>query len=246
MSVRLYVHLRIFSARRFSADIRLDTSEGLHIMLAVGYYARARFTINLLPLLRRATGLRRVVTVLAGGHDGPIYTDDFQARNMSVLSLRGHVVSMTDMLLEKLAEQAPEVSFVHDYPGAVKTGIGRDANTMLVQIVSWIMPVIGMFLYIPIKESGERHLFFATSAKYPAPSGETAGVPVPGGVDVADGIDGVSGSGVYSIHWDGESAGPKVVRLLREMREEGMTQQVWDHTEGEFKRILGSKPSCDE
>lgn len=215
-------------------------------MLAVGYYARARFTINLLPLLRRATGLRRLVTVLAGAHDGPIFTDDFQARKMSVLSLRGHVVSMTDMLLEKLAEQAPEVSFVHNYPGTVKTGIGRDANTMLVRIVSWIVPVIGMFLYIPIKESGERHLFFATSAKYPARSGETAGVPAPGGVDVADGTDGASGSGVYSIHWDGESAGPKVVRLLRGMREEGMTQQVWDHTEGEFKRIFGSQPSCDE
>lgn len=205
----------------------------------MGYYARVRFTINLLPLLRQATGLRRVVTVLAGGHDGPIYTDDFQGRKMSVYSLRGQVVSMTDLILERLAEQAPEVSFVHDYPGAVKTGIGRDANSMLVRIVSWVMPVIGMFLYIPIRESGERHLFFATSAKYPPRSGDKAGVPVSGGISVADGTNGEPGSGVYSIHWDGESAGPKVVGLLRGMRQAGMTQQVWDHTEGEFKRIFG-------
>lgn len=218
----------------------IDTSEGLHIILAVGYYARARFTINLLPLLRQATGLRRVVTVLAGGRDGPIYTDDFQARNMSLFSLRGQVVSMTDMILEKLAEQAPEVSFVHDYPGAVKTGIGRDANTMLVRIVSWIMPVFGMFLYIPIRESGERHLFFATSDKYLPRSGDQAGVPISSGVSMADGTDGEPGSGVYSIHWNGESAGAKVVRLLRGMREEGMAQQVWDHTQGEFKRIFAS------
>ncbi|KAJ5136498.1 hypothetical protein N7448_005052 [Penicillium atrosanguineum] len=215
----------------------VDTSEGLHIMLAVGYYARARFTINLLPLLRQATGLRRVVTVLAGGHDGPVYPDDFQAQRMSIFSLRGQVASMTDLILEGIAEQAPEVSFVHDYPGTVKTGIGRDANTLLVRIVSWIVPVIGMFLYIPIKESGERHLFFATSDKYPPRTGDLAGVPS-GGVSVADGIDGKSGSGVYSIHWDGESVA-KVVELLRGMREKGMAQQVWDHTQGEFKRIFG-------
>ncbi|KAJ5662106.1 uncharacterized protein N7477_009722 [Penicillium maclennaniae] len=215
----------------------VDTSEGLHITLAVGYYARVRFTINLLPLLRQATGLRRVVTVLAGGHDGPIDPNDFQARRMSIFSLRGQVVSMTDLMLEELAKQAPEVSFVHDYPGTVKTGIGRDANTLLVRIVSWIMPVVGLFLYIPIQESGERHLFFATSDKYPPRTGDQVGVP--GGVGVADGTDGESGSGVYSIHWDGESVA-RVVGLLRGLREQGMAQQVWNHTQGEFKRIFGA------
>ncbi|KAI2726291.1 hypothetical protein CBS147332_3178 [Penicillium roqueforti] len=223
-----------------------DTSEGLHILGAAAYYARTRFIINLLPNLKQATGLRRVVSVLAGGHEGPIDVTDFQGRTMSMLKLRGHVVSMTDMALETLAEQAPEVSFIIDYPGAVKTGIGRESNTFLTWLMNVVLMVIGPLVYIPIRESGERHLFFATSAKYPPricldAAGNSAGVPLSEEVEVASGTDGKVGSGVYTIHWNGEHAGPKVVKLLAGLRAEGMAQKVWQHTVGEFDRIIGSK-----
>jgi hypothetical protein len=225
--------------------IQADTSEGLHTMAATGYYARTRFIVNLLPNLKQATGLRRVVSVLAGGHEGPIYVTDFQGKSMSMLKIRGHIVSMTDMALETLAEQAPEVTFINDYPGAVKTGIGRESNTLLAWIMTIVLMVLGPLVCIPIRESGERHLFFATSAKYPprvrldAPVEDPAGVPLSEGVEVARGTDGKVGSGVYSIHWSGEHAGPKVVELLAGLREEGMAQKVWQHTVGEFDRIIG-------
>lgn len=227
-------------------DIRIDTSEGLHIMPATGYYARTRFISNLLPNLKQAAGLRRVVSVLAGGHEGPIDVNDFQGKTMSMLKIRGHLVSMTDMALEILAEQAPEVTFINDYPGAVKTGIGRDSNTLLAWFMTIVLMIIGPLIYIPIRESGERHLFFATSAKYPprvrfdAAAEGSSGVPLSEGVEVASGTDGNVGSGVYSIHWKGEHAGPKVVKLLAGLREQGMAQKVWTHTVGEFDRIVGS------
>ncbi|KGO41079.1 Short-chain dehydrogenase/reductase SDR [Penicillium expansum] len=222
-----------------------DTSEGLHIMSATGYYARTRFIINLLPNLKQATSLRRVVSVLAGGHDGPIDVSDFQGKKMSMLKIRGHLVSMTDLALETLAKQAPEVTFINDYPGAVKTGIGRESNTFLAWIMNIVLMIIGPLVYIPIRESGERHLFFATSAKYPprallnATAEASSGVPLSEGVEVASGTDGKVGSGVYSIHWSGEHAGPKVVKLLAGLREQGMAQKVWQHTVGEFDRITG-------
>ncbi|CAG8909602.1 unnamed protein product [Penicillium egyptiacum] len=222
-----------------------DTSEGLHVMTATGYYARTRFITNLLPNLKQATKLRRVVSVLAGGHEGPIDVSDFEGKSMSMLKIRGHLVSMTDMALETLAEQAPEVTFIHDYPGAVKTGIGRESNTPLAWFMTIVLMIIGHLFYIPIRESGERHLFFATSAKYPPrvrvdAVGDSSGVPLSEGVEVASGTDGKVGSGVYSIHWSGEHAGPKVVKLLAGLREEGMAQKVWQHTVGEFDRITGS------
>jgi hypothetical protein len=209
-------------------------------MLATQYYARIRFTMNLLPQLKAATTLRRVVSVLAGGHEGQIHEDDFQARKMSIFSLRGHVVSMTDMAFENLAAQAPEVSFINDYPGAVKTGLHREAEGVLMTLLVWVLAIIGPFIYIPIRESGERHLFFATSAKYPARLGQGAfGVSLGDGVEVAKGLDGETGSGVYSIHWSGEHSGEKVVRLLDSLRGQGMVQKVWAHTVGEFGRIMG-------
>lgn len=106
---------------------------------------------------------------------------------------------MTDMALEKLAEYTPEVSFIHDHPGAVKTGFGREANNLFVIIASWIMPIIGRFA--PFQETRERHLFQTTSPKYPSRTDvETGcGVNMPSGDEVGIGTDGKLGSGVYSV-----------------------------------------------
>jgi hypothetical protein len=56
---------------------------------------------------------------------------------------------------------------------------------------------------------------------------------------VSVGTNGKSGSGVYSINYDGEPPGPKVLRNLAKMRSEGMVEIVWKHTEDEFNRIFG-------
>lgn len=108
-------------------------------------------------------------------------------------------------------------------------------------VVKGLFALLGPFVYMPIQECGERHLFLATSAMYPARTGgnTAAGVPLVDGITVARGTDGNAGSGVYSIDEQGESAGPKVEELLANFRKEGMAERVWDHTEGEFKRITG-------
>jgi hypothetical protein len=150
---------------------------------------------------------------------------------------------MTDFMLEHIAQNAPEVSFVHDYPGPVKSGLGRETNSVLIRIAITILKIFGPLVYIPTKESGERHLFLATSARYP-PRGEakgTTGVPVPSGVSVAGGTNGQERSGVYAVNWDGESAGPKSLDILAKMRDEDMVKQVWEHTVAEFKQVTGSE-----
>jgi hypothetical protein len=217
--------------------------------MALAYYARARFIVNLLPLLRRAPRLRRVVTVLAAGHEGPIHTNDFQSRNIPFRHVRGHNVSMTDLMLEHMAQRAPEVSFVHDYPGPVKSGFGRETNGVLMRIAIAVFKLVGPLIYIPIRETGERHLFFATSSRYPPRSAAEIdganGVPLPSGVSVAAGTDSEGESGVYAINWDGESAGPKSLKVLAALRDQNMAEQVWAHTVAEFKRVVGSE-SLDE
>ncbi|KAJ5550061.1 hypothetical protein N7535_001996 [Penicillium sp. DV-2018c] len=231
------INLLFLSCGTLRADE--DTAEGLHIITAAAYYARTRFILNLLPELKRATHLRRVVSVLAGTHEGPIDETDFQVRNMSMLKRRGQMVSMTSLTMETLAEKAPEVTFINDYPGPVKTGIGREANSLIGWFLFIVLSIIGPLICIPIRESGERHLFFATSARYPPRVGDAVGVKVDGG-EVARGNDGVAGSGVYSIGWRGDVAGEGVVRLLAGLREKGMREKVWEHTLKEFERIVGS------
>ncbi|PYI09220.1 hypothetical protein BO78DRAFT_427578 [Aspergillus sclerotiicarbonarius CBS 121057] len=219
------------------AAIHQETSEGLRTITSLFYYARIRFIINLLPLLQHATGLRRVISVGAGGSEGPIDTADFECRTAPAAFFRGHITSMTTLALETLAEQAPTVSFVNEHPGPVKTGLMREADSLRMWIVWLVMMLIGRWVCVPLAESRERHLFLVTSAKYPARHGGD-GVPMPEGVSVAQGVDGKAGSGVYTLKWDGESAG-NAVGVLDRLRQQGIGETVWRYTESQFKRITG-------
>ena len=180
--------------------------------------------------------------MLAGGKEGSIDKNDFQALRTSLLSMRGHTASLTTLSLEAVAKKAPDVSFVHDFPGPVKSSLMDGVEGVIFTVIRTVFRIIGPFVYIPNEESGERHLFLATSARYrPArTSGDTAsGVPLADGVAVARGTSGESGSGVYSVDQNGESSGPKVEKLLDSFRKEGMVEQAWKDANDEFKRITG-------
>lgn len=101
--------------------------------------------------------------------------------------------------------------------------------------------IVRPFINVPIQESGDRHLFVATSARYPAREDTQGkeGVKTADGV-VARGTDGRIGSGVYSVNEVGESSGPKVEELLAEFRKDGVADKVWKDMEDEWKRITGS------
>lgn len=79
------------------------------------------FALRLLPLLTHAKSLSRVVDIAGGGHEGKIDPTDFQALNLSLLSLRGHLATLTTFGLESLAIRAPSVSFIQIFPGVVVT-----------------------------------------------------------------------------------------------------------------------------
>jgi hypothetical protein len=219
--------------------IYIDTSEGLGLGVALKYYCRVRFIVNLLSLLQRATSLRRVVSVGTGTKEGPVDKTDFQGKNLSINRQISHFTSLVTISHAVLAEKAPQVSFVHDYPGAVKTGIWRGATGLIPLLITSLLKVFGRWIYIPIEESGERHLFLATSATYPASldGNITSGVPLVTGVDVARGLDGKNGSGVYSVDQRCDSAGWAVEELLANLKKDGVVHQVWVHTEDLLKQI---------
>ncbi|KAK3297369.1 uncharacterized protein B0H64DRAFT_423549 [Chaetomium fimeti] len=211
-----------------------DTEEGLNYPTAVAYYARLRLIVNLLPLLRNATDLRRVVSVMAGTKEGAIDMADLGGRttNMFTPSGRGHFCSMMTLALEAVARDAPSTNIGKDVKGPV--------FAVLLAIWEALYLVIGPFLATPFDEAGERQLFFATSGRFPGVGeGGAAGVPLPEGVAVAQGTDGKLASGVYSITNHAETAPPKVDQLLEKMRKDGTAQKVWAQVQEEFLRITG-------
>ncbi|TKA81526.1 hypothetical protein B0A55_02982 [Friedmanniomyces simplex] len=217
------------------------TEEGLQYASALTIYARNRFISNLLPLLRQAQDLRRVVSVYSATFEGEIHMDDFQAANLGLMAKQGHMASVTTLALEAHHRSAPEVSFVHNFPGSVKSGIDRGSIGPLMRTLKTIFIVLAPLVNIPLEEAGDRHLFLCTSARFSAGSQDkAAGVPLADGLALARSSDGQSGSGVYSIDAYGASAKPKVERLLAKLRGEDMVQRVQNAIEADINSALAS------
>jgi NAD(P)-dependent dehydrogenase (short-subunit alcohol dehydrogenase family) len=204
---------------------RRETSEGIDKLFALRYYARMRFTQNLLPLLEAAeTQPGRVVSVLGGGFEGNINADDLDLKhNYNIVSCAMHSVTMTSLAMEHLAA-SHRTSFVHVFPGLVGTNIYTNSFPQpLAAVYNYgVWPLMYPFS-VDIEESGQRHLFHATSEHYPASTTAASDRR-----QAAVGSDGVLGSGAYLMNWKGETfaAGKKMQKL----RARGMARQIWDHT----------------
>jgi hypothetical protein len=204
-----------------------ETSERIHLLAALNYYTRILFITSLLPLLRAAPNLRRIISVGGGTQEGPLDAADFPALRIPLPQLRGHLSTLVTLGLEAIARNEATVSIVHDYPGTVKTPL---LNYMSEEQMSALM-------FVPLEECGERHLFLATSGRFRAAEGGCNGVMVGEGDEVAVGTSGVRGSGMYSVRPDCESASAEVLELLAGLKEKGMVDEIWRHTEGEFTRV---------
>jgi hypothetical protein len=153
------------------------------------------------------------------------------------------MVSMITLAHLKLRESAPEVSFVQNYPGGVKTGLIRGDEGFAMQVSKYVFPLLlrlGVIPRVSEEECGERQAYNCTSGMYPSDAGgEVNGVPRVETVKVAPGVDGKKGSGVYSNFWDGECGMRETERYVREHTEAGLGHKLWEHTTGEFVRITG-------
>ena len=203
------------------------TTEGVDVLLMLRYYVRLRFVQQLLPLHPS-----RIVSVLAGTTEGVLVEDDLtlsKPGNYGILPCANHSSTMTSLSFEHLAKEHPEISFVHMYPGFVKTAVfGRVSSPWIRFLLEWVLlPLVTPFS-VSVEESGERTLFHLTSARYPPKEGP-AGVPRPDGVPVAQG----EGS-VYLLGKDGETGAGKPMAGYRE-RDMGTT--IWAHTTDLFKEI---------
>lgn len=149
--------------------------------------------------------------------------------------------------LEMLAKKNPDVSFIHDFPGAVDSNLIRKGDGAFMQVMRYTFKftsALGLSARTPIVEVGERHTFYCTSSKFPpleAPI-ESRGVALPTGVSVAKGVDDQVGSGVYSVDGQSESADARVMELLARYRRDGTAEKLGSYTKAEWKRVTRTVP----
>ncbi|KAH0344267.1 NAD(P)-binding protein, partial [Aureobasidium melanogenum] len=218
---------------------RRETSEGIDKLFALRYYARMRFTQNLLPLLEAAEPQPgRVVSVLGGGFEGNINAKDLDLKhNYNIVSCAMHSVTMTSLAMEHLAA-SHRASFVHVYPGLVGTNIYTNSfPPPLAAVYNYGMWPLMYPFSVNIDESGQRHLFHATSDRYAANKLESPGdMNVQHESERAVGSGGVLGSGAYLMNWKGETiaAGKK----MQSLRAQGMAHKIWEHTTDVLSRSV--------
>lgn len=180
-----------------------------------------------------------MVSVLgAGDESSSINLSDLDLKqNFSMKNAMTHGIVMTDFAFEEAAKQYPGTSFIHCFPGFVKTGFMRDSGP-LVRLAGSLITSPMLPFGVSITESGERHLFAATSGVYPAREKKNGGgTERPAGEDMKKGSDGVAGSGAYLIGWNGEMRANE--KVLKALREKGAGEKIWDHTLEMFRSVRG-------
>lgn len=199
-----------------------------------------RFLYNLLPQLTNAAqgaaasgqrSLSRVLSVLDARGNAPLIINDLSLKdNYSLRNCANHAITMTSLSMEELASSHPSISFVHAYPGIVKTSLLRD-NGFLIKTALSALFLLFSPMTVGLEESGERHAYAGTNPSF-APRGSK------GGNDTAIGSDGVQGSGCYLVGSD--SATVSNQKVLEGYRADGTRASVWKHTLDIFKGIRGA------
>lgn len=223
-------------------DMQTQTWEGLPLMVALIYHSRLRFAQRLLPAVRRAQGVKRIVNVHTGAKEGVIDETDWYLQKVkgvpNLSRLRGHGSGMLTLGMEMVTKDAPEVGVVHAFPGFVVTDVGKTMKG----VAGWVMWGFGLlmkpfarFVAVSGEECGERGAFLATSSRFDG--SEAVGVVVEG-VEKARGTDGRVGSGCYTV--DEYCENGNTDEAMAKMRKEGVQERLWKFTQEEWKRVLKS------
>ncbi|RKL19408.1 hypothetical protein BFJ70_g930 [Fusarium oxysporum] len=218
------------------------TEEKLDLCFALSFYIRMRLIERLLPMLMQAPH-PRVLSVLAGGHEGPLFTNDGdiglrKKGSYTVPRAVNQVTTLHSLVFMYLASHYPKLSWLHVHPGWVATTFLSDL-LQSAGIVGVLAGKIALPVYRLIamseEECGRRQAEYALSGRYPSREMICSAV-----VDVTDQAACYgSCSGFYRVLSDGSTVTDG--KVLGPMEREGWPLKVFEHTQKVFGEILSQK-----
>ncbi|KAJ6604617.1 hypothetical protein DFH09DRAFT_1123290 [Mycena vulgaris] len=162
------INFIVLSAGAVSTKAWDESEEGIDRRLAVLYYSRWKFANDLLPGLRAAKAAgedAKVVTVGHPGIGGPIDVDNLGLKkDFSLLRVRTEVPTYYDAMVESFAEQEPEMTFIHAYPGTVITGLYSSSDSAFIRTFSFLFHALLYPFSISAETSGECQLYALLSS----------------------------------------------------------------------------------
>ncbi|KAI0385145.1 NAD(P)-binding protein [Hypomontagnella monticulosa] len=219
---------------------REETEEGLDKFYCLMYYSRMRFVDRLLPLLTASPKGGHVVSVLNSKFEATLVEDDLSLRDPKNGSFQigfRHRIGMMNLFIEEIAKRNPgKIALCHFYPGFVPTNIGDHSNFpwILKKIVNILLIPAFWVIGTPVEECGQRVVFMA-SPRFPARGNTEMATESVKDPEVAEGMDGIVGSGAYRVRDDDETY-PKETGYNK-LRESGNAEKVYQHTMTAFTEI---------
>ncbi|CZR48934.1 uncharacterized protein FPRO_12375 [Fusarium proliferatum ET1] len=218
------------------------TEEKLDICFALSFYIRMRLIERLLPILMQASH-PRVLSVLAGGHEGPLFINDGdiglrKKGNYTAPRAVNQVTTLHSLAFIHFASHFPKVSWMHVHPGWVATTFLPD----LLQSAGAVGVIAGK-IFLPIyrlvamseEECGRRQAGHAWSGRYPSREMICSAV-----VDVTDQAACYgSCSGFYRVLSDGSTVTDG--KVLGPLEREEWPLRVLEHIQQVFDETLSQK-----
>ncbi|KAI1211904.1 NAD(P)-binding protein [Annulohypoxylon truncatum] len=223
-----------------------ESNEGLDKYFSLYYYSRMRLVERFLPLLIASPNGGHVVSVFNSSIQSSLVLDDLTLRNPRNQTLRtrfAHFVGMTNIFMEELARRnSGRLALCHYHPGFVPTNILNSSNLpwYLKFLVNYIVTPLSWPFWVPFEECGQRILFMASPARFPALEfkGTEAAAGKVKGVEIATGIDGKFGGGAYLVTKDDDTFGKE--KKYDELRANGTAEKIYQHTMTVFAEIEAS------
>nr|XP_036581271.1 short-chain dehydrogenase [Colletotrichum truncatum]KAF6789539.1 short-chain dehydrogenase [Colletotrichum truncatum] len=213
---------------------RSTTKEGLDSFISTTYYSRTRFVLQLMPLLTASPLPGHVISVYAGGFEDGTKPGEKPIglpppETYGVTGVRKHTGFMKTFFFEELAERySGKLSLTHIYPGLVDgpTFYSSEMPSWFRIVWRLLKPLASLFMTSP-EDCGQVMIFIGTS-RFPARSTVEADVKFPDGLGVPLSTKGELGGGAYAAGQRGDIQNQG--RMYDKVREDGLSQEIWDHT----------------
>ncbi|KAJ2916651.1 hypothetical protein MD484_g3750, partial [Candolleomyces efflorescens] len=142
------VNFLVLTTGFFSAAGYEATEEGLERKLAVSYYSRWKFIHELLPALNNSKTAgedAKVLAVLGAGRGREIDMDDLGLKkNYTLKNAAFAAPRYNDLMIEGYGKRYPNLTFIHAYPGTVRTNFAASAENTAMRIAA---PLINILLW---------------------------------------------------------------------------------------------------
>ncbi|KAJ7154041.1 NAD(P)-binding protein [Mycena filopes] len=156
------VNFLVLTAGVMTLNGRNETEEGIDRKLAVHYYGRWRFIRDLMPAVENAKEAgedAKVMSVFSAGYGGTIDLDDLGIKkNFSIGRAGTAAATYNDIMVQDFAARYPGLSFLHSFPGGVRTGLLKSSDSAFIRILGATLPLLLTPFTYSLEASGEHQL----------------------------------------------------------------------------------------